>query len=213
MTVKESKKKLVLRSLLYVLGGMLLIFLGGATMYLAEYTLVSFKWPLLGAELAAAATALPCVRLWRRLTNSEKLWINIPLHIVVATLVLLFAFYGLNRLGSQGKPARQETAIVERAYMQTRHHSRRVRRGVYTRGDAYTVFVADVTIGGYTHQVDVSNAVYRGISNGDTLSVDVRDGLFLLPCVDSGSLHKALEAKAQSPCYKKKRRRHVVEKF
>lgn len=192
------------RIIFCVIAVFVFVALAAAVLGLIEITLCPPLVPAIISLLAAIALAFPYHNLWQRLTGLGKPWLNAAVHIVFATVLFMALFYGINWLGRSSVP-RQTTATVTSVAKETRYHTRRVRRGVYTRGAPYTAFVATINIGGNRRSVDISYDNYRGLRKGDTLDVELYSGLLGQDIIDYSLLRSTLKKK--SAAYRRNSRR------
>ena len=170
--------------------------MAGLVALLCRLTLMSFVGPLCVSALLSAILALPYCRLWQKLTLCSRTWVNAIVHIAACTVFFMLLFYGLNWLCRDTASHHSTEARVEKVYTETRRRSKRVRRGIYTQGEAYSVFVADISIGGHTRSTDISYDAYRGLRKGDTLQVEIERGLFGFDIIDNASLMKQISQRA-----------------
>jgi hypothetical protein len=97
-------------------------------------------------------------------------------HLVFTFPLLLCTALTVNLLTADKNPVNTK-AVVEKVYTETRYHTKRVSRKVYTRGAPYTVYCVEIQFPeGKKRHFDIKKKVYNRLSKGDTVSVDIKKG-------------------------------------
>ncbi len=185
----KSNTKTVWKWLLFGFGVAILLFLIGGIFYILDSTIVN-RWVFFGIVAAvAAATGTVLHSAWDKLTGWGKFYLNYPLHIVVASIVLSSAFLMGNYFGTDFESLPEEKVIIEKRFTQTRYHTKRATRRVYTRGAPYKVYFLEVSLpDGKRTDVFVKKTVYDKALAGDTATVRFGRGVLSLPVLDPHSL-------------------------
>ncbi|MCM1163033.1 MAG: hypothetical protein NC339_02100 [Muribaculaceae bacterium] len=151
---------------------------------LHSLTFVAWWGPLSVALLLSLATSLLLRNVWRPVTSTGSVWINTIVHTVVATGVLLAAFYAINYYGASAESSRTIKAEIERKYQEERHRSRRVGRRYVASGDAYQVYYADFRLpDGRLHKQRLTPARYIKLRRGSHITLHLRRGLLGLDVI------------------------------
>lgn len=182
----------------YFVGILLLIVLLGAAGAVFSFgTHTEFSFPILfgGSILVACATAYPLRRFWGWLTGTPASWVNIPLHVVAATLLLAGGLFAVNYLTADfDNPIPVEGEIVRR-YTKTRHKSHRVGRRYSSTGAPYKVYYVEIHLqefpaddspgntpfAGKTIEENIPVGLYTRLRTGDTVTIPTSRGLLGLP--------------------------------
>lgn len=99
-----------------------------------------------GAALAAIIS-ITAWRIWRRVTGTDRRWINYIVSTVMLTGLLVMTFYLVNAKAGAGEGERRECkAAVERVYYKVRHRTRRVGRRYYATGEEYHTYHIDIRL-------------------------------------------------------------------
>ncbi|WP_295728369.1 hypothetical protein [uncultured Muribaculum sp.] len=157
----------------------------GASMGFYGMTVINPWIPGVASLIIALLIGSRIWRLWQFITGSDNMWINLFIHTVVITGVVMGAFYTCNYLFADDSSLHKETAVVERRYKETRHRSKRVGRRTYTRGEPYNVYFIEVRIlsTGALKSLSAKQSQYSRIHKGDTLRLDTETGLFGFPVI------------------------------
>lgn len=169
-----------------------------------ESTVVN-RWIFFGTVLAvAAATGTVLHRAWGKLTGWDKFYLNFPIHLVVATIVISAAFLMGNYFATDFSSLPEEKVIIENRLRETRYHTKRVSRRVYTRGAPYYVYYLEVSLpDGKPMEVYVEKSVYDKALAGDTATVRFGRGALSLPVINPRSLkllHPRSKSKSRHRC-------------
>lgn len=174
-----------------ITGGLLLtlaIMLGVGSAVETNYLLTSWWIPLSVSVFIAAVLALPMRRFWQWLTESDKTALNLLVHMVVMTPIIYFAILTVNYV-FRFNTSTTVNAKVERVYSETRYHTRRVSRRVYTRGTPYKAYGIEITFhNGKKRHFDVKKNVYDRLVKGDTITVDIYKGRLGMQVFNSSEL-------------------------
>lgn len=182
MAKYNSKESLRITAAVFL--GFVCIFLYAGAFSLAANTLVDTWIPFAVAAFMAMASGLTLWRAWRRLTTSGKFLPNYLCHVVGFTALLAGAFFMCNYCFADDKATHEEDAVVERLYSETHHHTKRISRKHYARGEAYQVYYMEVRLGnGRTKDLKIPFKKYRKLHKGDTISLPVTRGLFQVPVI------------------------------
>lgn len=155
---------------------------------LLKSLLTSWLIPTFCLLPVAIALTLPLRGAAKRLTDSDKTWLNTLCTILFLYPVLLLAVLLTNRVFADGK-TRDVPAVVTRVYKETRYKTRRVSRRVYARGAPYKVNRVDVILpDGDSRSFDVSKKVYNAVNKGDTVDIPATTGLFRLTFLDQSHI-------------------------
>ncbi len=150
----------------------------GAAFSLSAHTLIARATVSAACGGAGIITAL----LLRRLTRGS-VW-RMICAAVTATGLYMAAFYLINYCAADDSTLHTEEAVVERVYSETRYHTKRVSRKVYTRGAPYKVYFADVRFAtGQTAKISLDLKKFRRTAAGDTMELRVERGAFGAPVV------------------------------
>lgn len=179
----ESKRKNY-RTALWIILSVIALFSYAASYSLGNNTMTSFP-VVTGVSFAvASAISFLAIPFWRKVTGSENTGINIAANIIFMTGLLAALFYTLNFAFSENATRHTEPAVVINKYIEVRHHSKRVSRNRYVRGEAYNVYYIDLTFeNGSIKPFPLKQNLYSKISVGDTISVPVEKGLFGIPVI------------------------------
>lgn len=193
-----------MRWLLLGFGVTLLIFLAGGILFMLESTVIN-PWVFFGIVfMVAAATGTVLHRAWEKITGTCKFYINYPLHLVVATILLSSAVLMTNYFPSDFSKFPEEKVIVEQKLRKTRYKTRRVSRRVYARGTPYYVYYLKITLpDGSPKEVYVKKTVYDKARTGDTATVRIGRGALSFPVFDQNSLkllHPHVKSTSRSRC-------------
>ena len=184
MTVQKSRStsKKILSGVIAAVTILLLL----SAISLTQFTLIDPWIPFAASAAIALLSGLAAWKMWIPLTLSERFVWNFLCHFLVVGSVLVGAFFILNFALADRETARKEPAVVERRYRETRYHSRRVSRRVYTRGEPYTVHCLDLRLVGSGRKLTLDNvdySKYRRTRTGDTVQVRIAKGAFGAPVV------------------------------
>lgn len=113
----------------------LTVFVYAGAVALVPRTLITPWVPFCAAGMVAAATGAGMWRLWRRITAREKPFWNYLCHTVMMTGMLAAVFYISNYALADDSTYHKEETVLVRKYRETRHHSKRLSRARYVRGD------------------------------------------------------------------------------
>ena len=172
------------RTFLVVLLIFICVFLYAIAVSIHSNTMIDGWLPAVGASVLAAISGTTLARIWQKITGSSKFAVNYICNLIFATGLLLALFYGCNFAFSRGATSEPHEAIVEKKYSKVRHHSRRVGRNRYVRGEAYNVYYIDVRFdNGRMKDLSMPFERYRRIHVGDTLSIPFEKGLFGIPVI------------------------------
>ncbi len=174
---RNNKTSAVFRSIAGVVLGVVVLMMYVGTVALLSRTLMPAWLPWTVALAAALATGLPFGQWWRILTGSRKRPLNYCMHVAVITGILSFAVVASNDSGAGKKPFKTEVT-VEKLYRETRHHTKRVSRRHYTRGEAYQVYFAKLRFdGGQSRDVQIKKPLFDRLSAGKAATVETHKGL------------------------------------
>ena len=109
---------------------------GGCGAYVYETIIYGFAV----MALLGVVCAMPCMGLWRWLTDGAARWFCGVLHVVFFTVFLSGLLIGLNFMLTDFSSLPEVKAEVVDKYSETHYRSRRVGRNRYTRGEPYKVY-------------------------------------------------------------------------
>lgn len=127
--------------------------------------------------------------LWHKLTGINMAWINTGISAITIYPILLCATLAINYFCADESTLHYESAVVERLYTKTRHHTKRISRRTMGVGEPYKVYFAEVSIQGIRNkELSFNHKQWRRLHKGDTLRLRVAKGAFGIPVVKrSGS--------------------------
>ncbi len=161
------------------------------------------RWILLLLTLVVTVPlALPLRRFWRWLTQRDSIAVNLLCHIIIVYPLLLCTALIVNMACAEnhGEKIRVKTT---RLYTETRYHTKRVSRKVYTRGAPYTVFCIEIEMPDGSHRnFDIKKKKYDSIDVGDTVAIPVRSGALWLDVLDPYALEYTKKAKKRKRNYR-----------
>lgn len=152
--------------------------------------LISPWWiPVIIATVIGTGLALPMRGLWKWMTKSDNITLNLICHLLFTIPLLICVGLSVN-YATSGKNIIHEKAIVERVYRETRYKTKRVSRKVYTRGAPYYAYCMKLRLPtGNIRDIDVKKKIYDRLSKGDTVGIDVSKGILGLSVFDAGNIH------------------------
>lgn len=152
--------------------------------------LISPWWiPVITAIVIGKGLALPMRGLWKWVTKSDNIPLNLICHLLFTIPFLICVGLSVN-YATSGRNIIHEKAIVERVYRETRYKTRRVSRKVYTRGAPYYAYCMELRLPtGNTRDIDVKKKIYDRLSKEDTVGIDVSKGILGLLVFDAGNIH------------------------
>lgn len=132
--------------------------------------------------------ALPMRGIWRWLTGSDNVALNLLCHMLSVFPLLLCAALTVNY--ACANVSGKTEARIEKVYRQTRYRSRRVGRRTYTRGEPYQVYCMEIeTSGGLRRDFDISRKIYSKAAKGDTIQLDILSGPLGMKMLDISHPH------------------------
>lgn len=174
---KRVERRRNQRIALWVISGITTIISIAGTTALCDITMIPSWLPWLLGAAVGIATGLHCAGWWQSFTGLRWRWVNVAIHTVVVGSIIAFAFILANRLGASDEVEILD-AGVERVYRKERHHSRRVGRHRYVRGEAYYVYYIDVDVDGHHQTLPINRNQYTSLRRADTITIPARRGLF-----------------------------------
>lgn len=176
------------RAIALVIGCAVTVFNIAGCIYLFHFLLTPWWIPTLILLPLAVVTALPARGLWRWMTGTRNVAINLIGHIVFTFPLLLCAALTIN-YATSGKHATREEVAVTRVYKETRYKTRRVSRKTYVRGAPYPVYFIEIRFhDGRSKDIEVLKKTYDRVSKGDTIGVDVSKGKLGMTVFDGRDL-------------------------
>jgi len=178
----KSKGNKAIRCVMIVLGSTILLFLVGSISSILESTIVN-QWIFFATVVAvAAATGTVLHRVWAKLTHTCKFYINFPLHLIVASIVISATMLMVNYFATDYQALPLEKVVIEKRLQKTRYHTKRVTRRVYTRGDPYKVNYLRITLpDGSSKEVYVNKKLYDKSHPGDSATIRMGRGILSIP--------------------------------
>lgn len=176
-----------LRVIILIIIGLVALAAYGFAFLESNLTLCS-PWAIwLFSFIAAIMFAFVTWRFWAMLTRFKNFALNIMVGAAFTTGIFASAFYGANM--ALPSSAQREKAVVTRKYAKERRRTKRVGRRTYVSGEVYHVYYIDIELASgesLDWQLPIEN--YNRIRVDDTVSCEVRRGLFGLSTVTPGSL-------------------------
>lgn len=157
----------------------------------AEFNYLITPWwiPVVIVLAISVPLALPMRGLWQWLTGKQNVALNMICHLVFTFPLLLCTALTVNLLTADKNPVNTK-AVVEKVYTETRYHTKRVSRKVYTRGAPYTVYCVEIQFPeGKKRHFDIKKKVYNRLSKGDTVSVDIKKGALGMRMFNGSEMH------------------------
>lgn len=100
------------------------------------------------------------------------------------TGTLAAAFYISNYALADDTTCHEEETVLVRKYRETRHHSKRVSRTHYVRGDPYYVYYMEVRFSnGRTRDIQIPMNKYIRLKKGQNLRLPVARGFWNVPVI------------------------------
>ena len=164
----------------------LVMFMGGISIYLYGITIVNWWIPVGIALFLAIGFWLLFYPVWQRLAPEIPAAARCILHLITATIVLSAFILGLNRYGAPSDASHEVKATVSKKYQEKRNRSRRVGRGRYVKGEEYYVYCIVYTLpDGRDKTMEVSVDRYLRIPLNSTVPLHLSPGLFGWPVIDT----------------------------
>lgn len=153
-------------------------FMAAASLGLARVTYVS-AGAVAGCSVLLSLALYPAVRrLWMMVFGEGRPWLYVISQLLSGGVMLMTLFYAVNFVFADDNPV-AEAAVVTGIYSEERHHKRRVGRGRYVDGEAYSVYKADVTVSdGLRVTISLTPGEYVRLHAGDSVKMRVAGGLF-----------------------------------
>lgn len=201
-----SKSKTATRSIMAVFVVMLVIFGIAASVFLLKQLISSVWIPVSVTLVMALILALPFMRFWQWLTGISNIPLCIICNLIAVWPVLLSGALIINKCTPRSRPVQTE-AVIKRLLIETRYHTKRVSRRVYTRGAPYSAFCAEVTLpGGADRTFDITKKKYDIFSKGDTVLIETTDGMLGMSTMnpstirlkDSTARHRRIQDKRKT---------------
>lgn len=181
-----------MKALRYILIGtitLILLLAAGFDIVLLNFTIVNKPLLIGGVILFAVLSSFFCRRFQRYFSRSSNKYLNMAIHTVVATVVLLTAVLYTNYITADFPISPNETDIVASRYSKERHRSRRVGRNRYVPGEKYYVYYLRVNFdSGETYDFEVSTQKYVNTRTGQKAAASSGRGIFGLKVVKPSSL-------------------------
>ncbi|MCI9284223.1 MAG: hypothetical protein HFJ91_00075 [Muribaculaceae bacterium] len=165
------------RSCILVILAILSIIAMGAGVSLQGHTLISVWVPSGLAAMIALGTAPMAMDRWRRITDTNRWWINLPCHIIVAGSLSFAIFLGINRVGAHTDQANDVEATVISKYSKTHDRYRRVGRRNIRDGEWHSYHLSLQLPDGRIKDTQVPFSTYRHSHNGTHRTVCIAPGL------------------------------------
>lgn len=160
----------------------------GSRVILSE-TLVEWWMPVACVAVVTVAAGVPMMRVWPRLTGRRNAVISWLCQLIIVGPVLLCIVLTANMACASDSSAVTVDVLVSRCYRETRYHTRRVSRRVYTRGAPYYVYCVDLDVDGRRRcTLEIPKKKYDRIYKGDTLRVDIKRGMLGMSVIDPATL-------------------------
>lgn len=164
------------RVLFLVFGSMLVIASVAGCIFMFKLLLTPWWIPVSICIIFCVALGLPLRRLWRGLTKSDNLALQMCVNLVFLLPLALCTVLTIN-YATSGRQERDENAIVRRVYWETHYKTKRVSRRVYTRGAPYKVYYISIELAdGHKRDVQVLKKTYDRLVKGDTIGVHLSKG-------------------------------------
>ncbi len=145
-------------------------------------TLVKGWIPLTLCSVLALLFGAILWKIWKKVTGSEKFWINYICAVVFGEGLFLCAFFGVNVIFADSSHVWKERVVVEKKYMKERHRTQRVGRRTYTTGRKYYEYYYDIKFSdGKIKTKPASLKQFNRLHTGDSISVYMERGFLNLP--------------------------------
>ena len=169
--------------------GALIIACLGFSYVIYQDTLIHWWRPVVLSLTIAIGSGKFLWKSWRRLTDTEAIWVNYGVHTAtVAALLIGIFFIGNYFLGDRSCITYQDVTIT-RVYREKHYHTKRISRRVYGRGSSYWVYKADVELPGRdSKDIRITEKRYDILAKGDTLGLAVRRGFFGATVIDTENI-------------------------
>lgn len=179
--------------------GTLIVSCIGISSVIYKDTLIDWWKPVALALIIALGSGKFMWKMWSKLIDTDKAWINYCIHVITATSILVGIFYiGNYFIGINDKVSYQE-AIITRIYREQHYKTRRISRRVYGRGAPYWVYKADLELAnGESKDLRITKKRYDVLSKGDTLGLAIRAGGFGVPVIDTDLIKYPKKSKKKS---------------
>lgn len=156
---------------------------GGAV---ALYGMTSVEWALPCAVglFMAALTLKPMLGAWKWMLESGSAIFAGIAHMLAMTGVFAFLFLGINFWLADDATLHRERVELLGRDREKRHHSRRVGRHRYVRGDAYYVYHMTVRLpDGREKRIDVPLSYYNTLVRKDSVTLTLESGGLGMPVI------------------------------
>ena len=168
--------KKITKSLPWIVVALVTFATYGASIGMASTLLTPWWIPAASSVALAVAAGWWTAPLWGKLTGSSSKIVNGLCNAAIGTGVMLAVILGLNLAGG-GEPTVEQVPVVS-SYTTTEHHTRRLRRGVYVQGSAYTQYHVTLKLpGDKVKSVIVSRERYNRLRRSRRAEVALRHGL------------------------------------
>lgn len=160
-----------------------LILLGGIVA-LYDTTLISPLIPATASLALGLATALWLWKIWRPITGTQKQWPNFICHTACAAILAASLFYICNYAFADKENINKSRVEIVEKYHKVRHHTKRVSRNRYARGEAYNTYHIKVRLdNGTTHELNVTLNKYHRLHAGDSIDIPIAKGALGAPVI------------------------------
>lgn len=164
--------------------GMVCVACYSLAMSLYGNTLVVWWAPVAGCVAASALASAVMWRMWPWITGTRRVAVNYICSLVMATGVLLAAFFGCNYMYADSSSLHKESVSVERKFSKKHHRTRRVGRRTYTTGESYYTYHVEVRFAdGRLKEMAVPAGRYNRLRTGGTMTLDMERGMWGLPVI------------------------------
>lgn len=202
---KKTKGEAV-RWILFGFSVAIVIFCVAGSRVILSETLVAWWVPVACVAVVTVAAGVPMMRIWPKLTGRQNVLLSWLCQLIIVGPVLLCTVLTLNMACASDSSAVTADVVVARCYRETRYHTRRVSRRVYTRGAPYYVYCVEIDVNRDNRcTLEIPKKKYDRIYKGDTLRVDIKRGLFGMDVIDPATLKVSPDRLKKKP---KGKRRH-----
>ena len=183
---KPSKARRIWHKIAIYLSAIVVILLAGGCYAYMERTMVEPWKPIaVGATMGIILTVI----VMKYKPEAVDSFLKKLLAWIAGATVSLFLLLCINFHCGPADTQHTETITVERKYHEKRYRTQRVRKNVTRRGQPYNVYFIDARFNnGWVKKFGVTLSRYNAIKQGETLKIDMRQGLFGLPVITSRNI-------------------------
>lgn len=177
--MKNSNAKYALRVTVGIILAVITAVCLVGTMTMVKYIFVSWLIPVGIGFGIAAISGLTMQRMWRWLTGKQGFLLNYLCHVLFFTSIISMGLLICNYCLPTQKEVRHEKCVITRVYREKHYRTKRINRRVYTRGEPYYLYMANIQLAdGRDIPVDIGFDRYRYLHKGDSVRVSLCKGFF-----------------------------------